>query len=72
LATIELTKVEEHPNSKILFRVRVNVGAGQMEFPIGVEDKGSPMLNEMAVLRSTLGFAEELASSVRLRLGLQP
>jgi len=48
------------------------VGAGQMEFPIGVEDKGSPMLNEMAVLRSTLGFAEELASSVRLRLGLQP
>lgn len=41
-----------------------------MEFPIAVQDEGSAERNEVAALRSTLRFAEELAESVRLRLGL--
>ena len=43
--------------------------AGQMEFPIGIQDQGSAAANEAAVLTATLGFAEEFAASARLRLG---
>lgn len=70
LAEIELTTIEERPGAKILFRLRAHVGARQIEFPIDIDDKGSSVLNELAALRSALGFAEELAASVRLRLGL--
>jgi hypothetical protein len=40
-----------------------------MEFPIAMQDEGTAARNEVAVLRSALRFAEELAESVRLRLG---
>jgi hypothetical protein len=70
MVRLEVTKVEEQRNSRFLFRVRVGATAGEMEFPIAVQDQGSSALNETAALRSTLGFAEELAASVRLRLGL--
>ena len=40
-----------------------------MEFPIAMQDEGTATRNEVAVLRSALRFAEELAESVRLRLG---
>jgi hypothetical protein len=69
---VEVTKVEEHPGGKLLFRVRAHVDTGQIEFPVAIQDSGSSALNETTVLRSTLAFAEELAASVRLRLGLQP
>jgi hypothetical protein len=34
-----------------------------------VQDQGTAARNEVAVLQSTLRFAEELTQSVRLRLG---
>jgi hypothetical protein len=72
MATVELTKIEEHPGGRILFRARLRLSAAQIEFPLGVDDKGSTTLNESAAFRSLLGFAEELAASVRLHLGVQP
>jgi hypothetical protein len=69
MATIEVKKVEEQLNHRLLFSVRVTADAGRMEFPIGIQDQGSAAANEAAVLTSTLGFAEELAAAARLRLG---
>jgi hypothetical protein len=69
MADIQMAKVEQHPNGTLLFSVRVHATDGRMEFPIAVHDEGTAARNEVAVLRSTLRFAEELAESVRLRLG---
>ncbi len=68
MAHIEVTKVEEQREGRFLFNVRIDAVEGRIEFPIGIQDLGSPAQDEAAVLRSTLGFAEELAASVRLRL----
>jgi hypothetical protein len=68
MAGIEVTKVEQHPNGKLLYSVRVQAAEGRMEFPIAVREEGTAAQNEVAVLRSTLRFAEELAESVRRRL----
>ncbi len=40
-----------------------------MEFPIGIQDQGSATANEIAVLTSTLAFAEEIEAATQLRLG---
>ncbi|WP_448956001.1 hypothetical protein [Labrys neptuniae] len=69
MTNIELMKVEEQEGGRLLFSVRVPTAAGKMEFPIAVEDQGSQALNEIAVLRSTIVFAEEMEASVRRRLG---
>lgn len=69
MVDVQVAKVEHHPNGRLLFSVRVQTGEGRMEFPIPVQDEGTAARNEMAVLRSTLRFAEQLADSVRLRLG---
>ncbi len=69
MADIEVAEVEDQPGQKLIFNVRVNAAAGRMEFPIGVTDQGSAALNETAVLRSMLAFAEDLAASARIRLG---
>ena len=69
MANIEVKKVEEQLNQRVLFSVRVSMDAGQMEFPIGIQDQGSAAANEAAVLTATLGLAQELAASARLRLG---
>jgi hypothetical protein len=69
MADIQVTKVEQHPNGRLLFSVRVQTSEGRMEFPIAGQDEGTASRNEVAALRSTLRFAEELAESVRLRLG---
>jgi hypothetical protein len=69
MAQIQVLKVEEGLEGRLLFSVRVAASAGRMELPIPVLTLGSAALNETAVLRSTLDFAEELAASVRLRLG---
>ena len=69
MADIQVTKIEQHPNGRFLFSVRVQTSEGRMEFPIAVQDEGTASRNEVAALRSTLRFAEELAESVRLRLG---
>lgn len=69
MVDVQVAKVEQHPNGTLLYGVRVQTGEGRMEFPIAVQDEGTAARNEMAVLRSTLRFAEELVDSVRLRLG---
>jgi hypothetical protein len=65
MATLEVTKVEEQRVGRFLFNVRVDGAEGRIEFPIAIQDLGSSALDEAAVLRSTLGFAEDLAKSVR-------
>lgn len=60
---------QRHPNGKSLYSARVQSSEGRMEFPIAMQDEGTAARNEVAVLRSALRFAEELAESVRLRLG---
>jgi hypothetical protein len=69
VADILVAKVEQDPNGRLLFSVRVQSNEGRMEFPIAVQDEGTAARNEIAALRSTLRFAEELVESVRLRLG---
>lgn len=72
MTNIEVKKVEEQLGHRLLFGVRVNLDAGGMEFPIGIRDQGSAVENEAAVSISTLSFGEELAASVRQRLGVGP
>lgn len=69
MAGIHVTQVEQHPNGKLVYSVRVQSAEGRMEFPIEVQDVGTTAQNEEAVLRSMLRFAEELTVSVRKRLG---
>jgi hypothetical protein len=71
MATLEVTKVEEQMTGRFLFNVRVDGVEGRIEFPIAIQDLGSLALDEAAVLRSTLGFAEDLATSVRNRLAVE-
>ena len=68
MAKLEVTKIEEQGDGRLLFNVRAYTSEGRIEFPIGIQDLGSPALDDIAVLRSTLGFADELAAAVRLRL----
>lgn len=69
MVDVQVAKVEHHPNGRLLFSVRVQTGEGRMDFPIAVQDEGTAARNELAVLQSSLRFAEELVESVRLRLG---
>lgn len=68
MTKVEVTKIEEQLNGRLLFNVRAYTSEGRIEFPIGIKDLGSPALDENAVLRSALEFADELAASIRLRL----
>ena len=71
MTKLEVTKIEEQGNGRSLFNVRAYTSEGRIEFPIGIQNLGSPALDDIAVLRSTLGFADELAAAIRLRLGPQ-
>ena len=68
MANIEIRKVEEQPNRRLLFSVQVSGDADRMEFPVGIPDQGSPAANDVAVLTSALAFAEQLEAAARLRL----
>jgi hypothetical protein len=70
MKNVEITKIEEQLNGRLLYSVRAYNSAGRIEFPVGIQDLGTPALDEIAVLRSTLTFADELAASIRLRLAL--
>ena len=69
MAKIEINKVAEQLNHRLLFSVRVSGDTDHMELPIGIQDQGSPAANEAAVLASALAFAEELEAAARLRIG---
>ena len=69
MANIEVKKVEEQLNHRVLYSVKVNADTDHMEFPIGIQDQGSATANETAVLTSTLAFAEEIEAAAQLRLG---
>ena len=69
MANIELKKVEQQLNHRVLYSVKVNADANHMEFPIGILDQGSATANETAVLTSALALAGDLEAAARLRLG---
>jgi hypothetical protein len=69
-ADIEVKKVEEHPNGRLLYIVCMQAPDGRMEFPIAVPNEGTAAQNVAAALRCALGLAENLAESVRRRLKL--
>jgi hypothetical protein len=71
-ATIEVTKIEEQAEGRLLFNVRAFTAEGRIDFPIGILRLETPALDETAVLRSTLKFAEELTAALRLRLPAEP
>jgi len=71
-ATIEVTKIEEQAKGRLLFNVRAYTAEGRFDFPMGIQRLETPALDEAAVLRSTLQFAEELTAALRLRLPPQP
>ncbi len=68
MTNIEVKKVEDQLNHRLLYSVRVNADTDRMEFPIGIQDQGSPAANEAAVLASTLAFADALDAAARLRI----
>jgi hypothetical protein len=68
MTNIQVKKVEDQLNHRLLYSVRVDADTNHMEFPIGVQDQGSPAANETAVLTRTVAFAEELEAEARLRL----
>jgi hypothetical protein len=68
---IEVAKIEEQAKGGLLFNVRTETAEGRIEFPIEIQELGSPDLDEAAVLRSTLDFAQQLTASIRLRLAPQ-
>ena len=49
MAKIEIKKVEEQLNHRLLFSVRVSGYTEPMEFPVGIPDQGSQAANEAAV-----------------------
>ncbi len=65
---IEVTRIEEQLRGRVLFNVRAYTTEGRIEFPIAIQELGSALLDEAAVLRSTLDLTEQLAASLRLRL----
>ena len=69
MANIEVKKVEQQLNHRVLYNVKANADANHMEFPIGIQDQGLATANETAVLTSALAFAEEIEAATRLRLG---
>jgi hypothetical protein len=69
MANIELKRVEEQLNHRVLYNVKVSADTDHMEFPVGIQDQGSETANETAVLTSALAFAEEIDTAARLRLG---
>jgi len=71
MATIELTEIEEQAKGRLLYNVRANTAEGRIDFPIGIQRLGSEVLDEAAVLRTTLVFAEELTAALRLRMPAQ-
>ena len=71
MADLEITKSEDQTKGRYLFNVRVYAVEGRIEFPIAIQDLGSAGLDETAVLWSALGFAEELAALIRVRLGVE-
>ncbi len=68
MVNIEIIEVEEQPDHRLVYSVRVSGDADHMEFPVGIPDQGSPAANEAAVLTAALAFAEQLQAAVRLRL----
>ncbi len=71
MTTVEVTKIEEQAEGRLLFNVRAQTPEGRIEFPIGIQRLGAPVLDEAAVLRSALEFADDLAACLRLRLAPQ-
>ena len=71
MANLEVTKVEEQGAVAFSSMFALLPPRGRIDVPIAIQDRGSSALDEAAVLRSTLGFAEELAASVRNRLGVE-
>ena len=69
---IDVLRVEENAKGRMLYSVRASTVAGRIDFPIAISERGSPTLDEAAVLRSTLEFAEQLTASVPARLGQSP
>ncbi len=68
MANIEVQKVEEQLNHRLLYSVRANANTDHMEFPIAIQDQGSPAANEAAVIASALAFAEALEAAAQRRL----
>ena len=59
MAKIEVKKVEDQLNHRLLFSVRMSGETGPVEFPVGIPDQGAQAANEAAVLTSALAVAEE-------------
>jgi hypothetical protein len=72
MAKVEVARIEEQRDHRLLFNVRVHTAEGRMDFPIGIQEMRSASLDEGAVLRSTLHFAEDLAASVQVLLAATP
>ena len=69
MAKIEIKKVEERLNHRLLFSVRVSGYTEPVEFPVDIPDQGSQAANEAAVLTSVLAVAENIEAAAQLRMG---
>ncbi len=68
MIALELTKIEERMQNRLLFNVRAYGPGERIDFPIDVAGHGSTAQDEMAVLRAALSWAEALVLALRHRL----
>jgi hypothetical protein len=65
---LELTKIEERLQNRLLFNVRAVALGERIDLPFDIAECGSTALDEAAVLRAALKWAEELVVALRHRL----
>lgn len=68
VTTLELTKIEARLHNRLLFNVRANSSGQRIDFPIEIKGRGSPALDDEAVLAAALTWAEALVAALRFRL----
>lgn len=70
MGIVEVIKMEKQ-GGKYLFTIQTRMRIAQMDFPMIVEDQGTIARNEIAALLALQGLADEIAASIRHRLGSQ-
>ena len=60
MTTLQMVNAEQNPSGRLVFVVGVQTDVGRPEFPISIQDSGTPTKNEDAVLRSAIDLAVRL------------
>jgi len=68
MTMLKMNITERHPNGRLVFDVRMQSALGRLEVPISIDDQGTQLRNEGAVLRSAIELAEAFAADAKGQL----